>query len=714
MAEPKKDASIVRSIPVGSLNPSRYINNKTFFSDTETVSSLVDKLNNESSFAPIGVVTAQIIAKEKSGGGGFSDLFDIFFGKGKKPITTSMFYVYVDNYHSDIRDKITTENAPYLLTSVPVIGETELEVGNLIEIYIGENVSRGRFIKKVDSTVPKPQIINNTTIINNNCTVPSAQVATPPPVRRSYQPSVDSIGYVQAIYELERALLADKESKFPITIKKVIFPFNAEISADLKTSIDNMFAKAQTFNQNYINSVSKDNPNIPWVVAASERLKTVEFTNKVAPLTGPAAEGALASIPGPIILELESEGGTATTSTTATPNAQGFVDKFNDLMRQDVSGSNAAQQGTPGPILAYEMSQETANTLHINFGTTRTSTIDAIRQTERQLNTFIGNLERTAAVPPSGANNATGASPSPTAQPINCATDGTGRVVKGNVTAPNPPDPPPPADQDLAPVAVWNDVFVDKSKHSFKPHGILVHTSVTSDCKSAISVLKRSKPPLSVHTSTDKFGKSEQHLRLNQRPIAQNGLNPYYYAVETCHLWRSMLNGSGPANQKQLEGVFKVVQKICEKAFSGIACKVLPANHPAYPGQFILGPLPGSDGATGKFSYPVQASRGNIIAHSSFAGTDHGDGLGEILYIHFRLKGQAPAKAYANLLKAYKRAREAKYQSIKFDKAYAKLYINNPTTGILERAKDEKGNPKSAVQEGASRGIKVIKISDLT
>ena len=63
MAEPKKDASIVRSIPVGSLNPSRYINNKTFFSDTETVSTLVDKLNNESLVGPTGVVTAQIIAK---------------------------------------------------------------------------------------------------------------------------------------------------------------------------------------------------------------------------------------------------------------------------------------------------------------------------------------------------------------------------------------------------------------------------------------------------------------------------------------------------------------------------------------------------------------------------------------------------------------------------------------------------------------------------
>lgn len=708
MAEPKKDASIVRSIPVGSLNPSRYINNKTFFSDTETVSGLVDKLNSESSFAPIGVVTAQIIEKEKSGGGGFSDLFDIFFGKDKEKTVTNMFYVYVDNYHSDIRDKITTENAPYLLTSVPVIGETELEVGNLIEIYIGENVSRGRFIKKVDSTVPKPQIINNTTIINNNCTVPSAQVATPPPVRRSYQPSVDSIGYVQAIYELERALLADKKSRRPITIKKVTFPFNAEISADLKTSIDNMFAKAQTFNQNYINSVSKDNPNIPWVVAASERLKTVEFNNPLpSGLTGQAAEAALASVPGPIILELESEGG-------KTTDAQGFVNKFNDLMRRDVSGSNAAQQGTPGPVSAYEMSQETGNTLHINFGTTRTSTIDAIRQTERQLNTFIGNLERTSAVPPSGANNATGSAPSPTAQPVNCATDGTGQVVAGNVTAPNPPAPPPPADQNLAPVAPWKDVFVKKSPYKFNPHGILVHTSVTSNCEVAVRVLN--KKGLSVHTSTDTTGKSEQHLRLNQRCVAHNALNPTFYGVETCHNIGSMLQekkARQPASQIQLEGVFKVVQKICEKAFSGIACKVLPANHPAYPGQFILGPLPGSDGVTGKFSYPVQASRGSIIAHCSYAGTDHGDGLGEILYIHFRLKGQAPAKAYANLLKAYKRAREAKYQSIKFDKAYAPIYVLD-ASGKKVRQKNEKGKGVSGVQQNVKRFIKVIKIADLT
>jgi hypothetical protein len=706
MAEPKKDASIVRSIPVGSLNPSRYISNKTFFSDTETVSSLVEKLNNESLVGPTGVVTAQIIAKEKSGGGAFSDLFDIFFGKGKTPTATNMFYVYVDNYHSDIRDKITTENAPYLLTSVPVIGETELEVGNLIEIYIGENVSRGRFIKKVDSTVPKPQIINNTTIINNNCTVPSAQVATPPPVRRSYQPSVDSIGYVQAIYELERALLADKESKFPITIKKVTFPFNAEISADLKTSIDNMFAKAQTFNQNYINSVSKDNPNIPWVLAASERLKTAEFTNLVAPLTGPAAEAGLASVPGPIILELESEGG-------KTTDASGFVNKFNDLMRQDVSGSNAAQQGTPGPVSAYEMSQETENTLHINFGTTRTSTIDAIRQTERQLNTFIGNLERTAAVPPSGANNATGSAPSPTAQPVNCATDGTGQVVDGNVTAPNPPAPPPPADQNLAPVAPWKDVFVKKSPYKFNPHGILVHTSVTRNCEVAIRVLNKKK--LSVHTSTDTDGKSEQHLRLNQRCVAHNALNRTFYGVETCHNIGSMLQGKSakqPASQKQLEGVFKVVQKICEKAFSGIACKVLPANHPAYPGKFILGPLP-TDEKNGKFSYPLQAPRGSIIAHCNFAGTDHGDGLGEILYIHFRLKGQSPEKAYTNLKKAYKRAREAKYKSIQFDKAYAPIYVLD-ATGKKVRQKNEKGKGVSGVQQNKKRAIKVIDISDLT
>lgn len=704
MAEPKKDASIVRSIPVGSLNPSRYINNKTFFSDTETVSTLVDKLNNESLVGPTGVVTAQIIAKEKSGGGGFSDLFDIFFGKDKRKTATNMFYVYVDNYHSDIRDKITTENAPYLLTSVPVIGETELEEGNLIEIYIGENVSRGRFIKKVDSTVPKPQIINNTTIINNNCTVPSAEVATPPPVRRSYQPSVDSIGYVQAIYELERALLADKESKFPITIKKVTFPFNAEISADLKTSIDNMFAKAQTFNQNYINSVSKDNPNIPWVLAASERLKTAEFTNPVAPLTGPAAEAGLASVPGPIILELESEGGNTT-------DASGFVSKFNDLMRQDVSGSNAAQQGTPGPVSAYEMSQETGNTLHINFGTTRTSTIDAIRQTERQLNTFIGNLERTAAVPPSGANNATGGSPSPTAQPVNCATGGSGQTVDGNVTAPNPPAPPPPANLNLAPVAPWEDVFVKKSRYSFSPHGIVVHTSVTKNCEVAVRVLNQKG--LSVHASTDLDGTSKQHLPLNKRCVAHGGLNKYYYGVETCHKIGSMLQGKStkqPASQKQLEGVFKVAQEICKKVFKpkGIACKVLPANHPQYPGQFVLGPLPGG------YSFPVQTSnRGSIIAHGSFAGTDHGDGFGEILYIHFRLKGQSPEKAYNNLKKAYKRAREAKYKSIQFDKAYAPIYVLD-ASGKKVRQKDENNKGVSGVQQNKKRFIKVIKIDDLT
>jgi hypothetical protein len=219
------------------------------------------------------------------------------------------------------------------------------------------------------------------------------------------------------------------------------------------------------------------------------------------------------------------------------------------------------------------------------------------------------------------------------------------------------------------------------------------------------------KKGLSVHTSTETDGKSEQHLRLNQRCVAHNALNRTFYGVETCHNIGSMLQDGRarlPASKIQLEGVFKVVEKICEKAFSGIACKVLPANHPQYPGQFILGPLPGG------FSYPLlPANRGSIIAHCSFAGTDHGDGLGEILYIHFRLKGQDETKAYNNLLEAYKRAKAAKYQSIKFDKAYAPLYTVDET-GKKVRQKNEKGNPASAVQEGASRGIKVIKIDDLT